>query len=87
MSHAGRVFRTGKPEGTTASFNEQHAAELLKSGPIRFSVVDAGFEHIVTVGEDKKLKVWGLCELKLHSQRSVSRLLRLATGADPHTTH
>ena len=63
-------FRTGKLEGSTANFNEEHTAELLKSGPIRFSAVDAGFEHIVTVGEDKKLKVWDLGELKLCSQRS-----------------
>lgn len=68
--HLDLGFRTGKLEGSTANFNEQHTAELLKSGPIRFSAVDAEFEHFVAVGEDKKLKVWELDGLELRSQRS-----------------
>ena len=62
-------FRTGKLEGSTTNFDEQNAADLLKSGPIHFSAVDAEFEHLVTVGEDKKLKVWELNGPKLRSQR------------------
>lgn len=71
VPQAGLEFRNGKLEWSTANFNEQHTEELLKSGPIRFSAVDAVFEHIVTVGEDKKLKVWELDEQKLCSERSV----------------
>jgi hypothetical protein len=88
MPYPGLGFRTGKLEGSTANFDEEHAAELLKSGPIRFSAVDAGFEHFVTVGEDKKLKVWELDGPKLRSQRSaVASFLRLATDFDLHTTY
>ena len=62
-------FRTGKLEGSTTSLDEKSAADLLKSGPIRFSAVDAEFKHLVTVGDDKKLKVWELDGPKLRSQR------------------
>jgi hypothetical protein len=67
--HAGPELRTGKLEGSTTDFDEQSTAELLKSGPIRFSVVDAELEHLVTVGEDKQLKVWWLDGPRLRSQR------------------
>jgi hypothetical protein len=70
-SHTALGFRTGKLEGSTTNFDEQNATDLLKSGPIRFSAVDAEFEHFVTVGEDKKLKVWELYGPKLRSQRFV----------------
>ena len=69
LAHVELGFRTGKPEGSTTNFDEQGAADLLKSGPIRFSAVDAEFEHLITVGEDKKLKVWELDGPKLRSQR------------------
>jgi len=69
LAHAELGFRTGKLEGSTANFDEQGVEDLLKSGPIRFSAVDAEFEHLVTVGEDKKLKVWELDGPKLRSQR------------------
>ena len=62
-------FRTGKLGGSTTNFDEKTVIDLLKSGPIRFSAVDAEFEHLVTVGEDKKLKVWELDGPKLCSQR------------------
>ena len=62
-------LRNGKLEGSTTNFDEENAAGLLKSGPVRFSAVDADFEHIVTVGEDKKLKVWELNGPKLRSKR------------------
>lgn len=64
-------FRTGRLEGSTTNFDEQDLTQLLNSGPIRFSAVDAGLGHLVTVGEDKKLKVWELDGPKLLSQRSV----------------
>lgn len=64
-------FRTGKLGGSTTNFDEKTVIDLLKSGPIRFSAVDTKFEHLVTVGEDKKLKVWELDGLKLRSQRFV----------------
>ena len=64
-------FRTGKLGGSTTNFDEKTVSDLLKSGPIRFSAVDTKFEHLVTVGEDKKLKVWELDGLKLRSQRFV----------------
>ena len=71
LAHIGLEIRTGKLEGSTTNFDEQNVADLLKSGPIRFSAVDAELEHLVTVGEDKKLKVWALDGPKLCTQRSV----------------
>ena len=62
-------FRTGKLEGSTTNFDERDATDLLKSGPIRFSVVDTDLNYLVTVGDDKKLKVWELDGPKLRSQR------------------
>ncbi|KAF9791179.1 WD40 repeat-like protein [Thelephora terrestris] len=64
---------TGKLEGSTTNFDEQNTQELLKSGPIHFSAVDAELEHLVTVGEDKKLKVWELNGPKLRSQRDLPK--------------
>lgn len=69
LAHAELEFRTGKFEGSTTNFDERNAADLLKSGPVRFSAVDTEFEHLVTIGEDKKLKVWELNGPKLRSQR------------------
>lgn len=69
LAHIKLEFRTGELEGSTANFDEQNVADLLKSGPIHFSAVDTEFEHLVTVGEDKKLKVWELDGPKLRSQR------------------
>ena len=69
LAHTKLEFRTGELEGSTTSFDEQNVADLLKSGPIHFSAVDAEFENLVTVGEDKKIKVWELDGPKLRSQR------------------
>ena len=70
LAHTELECRTGKLEGSTTNLDENNAADLLKSGPIRFSAVDAEFNHLVTVGGDKKLKVWELDGPKLLSQRS-----------------
>jgi len=81
-------IRTGELEGSTASFDEQNIADLVKSGPIRFSAVDAEFKHLVTVGEDKKLKVWELDGPKLRSQRFAlaSAFVRIPS-IDLHAMH
>ena len=62
-------FRTGKLEESTTNLDEKSATNLLNAGPVRFSAVDAEFKHLVTVGDDKKLKVWDLDGPKLRSQR------------------
>lgn len=31
---------------------------LLKAGPIRCAAVDKQFLHVITTGDDKKMKVW-----------------------------
>ncbi|KAF9648053.1 WD40 repeat-like protein [Thelephora ganbajun] len=65
--------QTGKLEGSTTNLDERNAVDVLKSGPIRFSAVDTEFEHLVTVGDDKKLKVWGLDGPKIRSQRDLPK--------------
>ena len=42
---------------------------MLKSGPVRCAAVDEVHEHLVTVGEDKRMKVWVIDGLKLLSER------------------
>ena len=69
LPHTKLESRTGKLEGSTTNLDEKTTKDLLNSGPIHFSAVDVEFEHFVTVGEDKKLKVWGLDGPKLCSQR------------------
>jgi len=69
LPHTEPEFRTGKLEGSTTNFEEKNTTDLLNSGPIRFSAVDTEFKHLVTVGDDKKLKVWDLDGPELRSQR------------------
>jgi len=69
LPHTEVESRTGKLNGSTTNFDERNTADLLKSGPIHFSVVDIEFKHLVTVGEDKQLKVWELDGPKLCHQR------------------
>ena len=43
---------------------------MNKSGPIRCAAVDSTFTHVITTGDDKKLKVWQVAdEFKLLSER------------------
>lgn len=42
---------------------------LLKAGPVRCAAVDAEYAHLVTAGDDKRLKVWALDSLQLLSER------------------
>lgn len=63
--NSSNIFRNGSLLAST----DLNDAELLKSGPIRHSCVDREYKHLVTVGEDKKLKVWQLEGLKVLSER------------------
>ena len=45
----------------------------MKSGPIRCAAVNTSFTHLVTTGDDKKLKVWQIDGLKLLSTRELPK--------------
>ncbi|KAI0796052.1 WD40-repeat-containing domain protein [Abortiporus biennis] len=63
-------------DSTASTDNEKRYEESIKSGPIRCFTVDSTFEHIVTSGEDKKLKVWKLeggKQLTLESERELPK--------------
>ena len=46
---------------------------LQKTGPIRCAAVDFEYTNLVTVGDDKQLKVWAIDSLQLLSERYVPR--------------
>ena len=61
---------TGVLTHTTQSLDDAARENLLKSGPIRCIAVDTASTHIVTTGDDKKLKVWKIADaLELVSER------------------
>lgn len=74
-------IRDGTVIHSTANFDEEQKAALLKSGPIRVAAIDEAFTHLVTVGDDKRLKLWRIDGLKVLSERcaSVSCLLYTMT--------
>ncbi|KAI0929670.1 hypothetical protein AcW1_007041 [Taiwanofungus camphoratus] len=46
---------------------------LLKTGLIRCAAADDALKHVITVGDDKKLKVWQVDGLKLLSERELPK--------------
>ncbi|VDB99931.1 unnamed protein product [Peniophora sp. CBMAI 1063] len=46
---------------------------ILKSGPIRCATVDASQKHLITIGEDKRMKVWAIDGLKVLSERELPK--------------
>lgn len=54
---------------STVAFEGTEKEGLLKSGPVRCGAVDNAFIHLVTSGDDKRLKVWQIDGLKLLSER------------------
>jgi tRNA (guanine-N(7)-)-methyltransferase subunit TRM82 len=61
---------------STASdaFDAARREAVLASGPVRCAAVDASFAHLVTVSEDKQMKVWALDRLEVLSERCVCAL-------------
>ncbi|KAL1945160.1 hypothetical protein VTO73DRAFT_2780 [Trametes versicolor] len=49
---------TGEIIHSTTKLDEDAQEKLLKSGPIRCAAVDSRFAHLITTGDDKRLKVW-----------------------------
>ncbi|KAI0033902.1 WD40-repeat-containing domain protein [Vararia minispora EC-137] len=46
---------------------------VLGSGPVRCAAVDAEFVHLVTVGDDKRMKLWKLDRLEVLSERELPK--------------
>ncbi|EED81216.1 predicted protein [Postia placenta Mad-698-R] len=65
--------QTGTILHSTLNLNGAEKDALLKSGPIRCSAVDEASTHVITAGDDKKLKVWQLDGLKLLSERELPK--------------
>lgn len=61
------VCRSGETLASSPTEGAGHA------GAIRYLAIDAPYEHIITVGDDKKLIVWRLSDLVLLSERYVRR--------------
>ncbi|KAI0630672.1 WD40-repeat-containing domain protein [Trametes polyzona] len=65
---------TGEITHSTTKLDEEVQGQLLKSGPIRCSSVDGTFTHIITTGDDKRLKVWRVGDnLQLLSERELPK--------------
>jgi hypothetical protein len=52
----------------TGSVVAQHDNSV---SPILFSCVDRDYKHLITIGDDKKLKVWEIDGLKVLNERLV----------------
>ncbi|PCH44155.1 hypothetical protein WOLCODRAFT_164948 [Wolfiporia cocos MD-104 SS10] len=65
--------QSGELIASTTRLDGAEKESLLKSGPIRCAVVDDGFTHVATVGDDKKLKVWAIDGLTLLSERELPK--------------
>ncbi|EPQ56592.1 WD40 repeat-like protein [Gloeophyllum trabeum ATCC 11539] len=65
--------QTGSILCSTANLEGDLRESLLKSGPIRCVDVDNGLRHVVTVGDDKKMKVWDTESLKVLSERELPK--------------
>jgi tRNA (guanine-N(7)-)-methyltransferase subunit TRM82 len=61
--------RSGNILHTTTAFQGSALDAILKSRHIVCYAVDAHHEHLVTAGDDKKLKVWRIDGLELISER------------------
>ncbi|KZT25266.1 WD40 repeat-like protein [Neolentinus lepideus HHB14362 ss-1] len=66
-SQSGSVLRS------TVNLDNTLRESVTKSGPIRCVSVDNEFAHIVSVGDDKKMKVWETEGLKLLSERELPK--------------
>ena len=60
------LFRTGSLAASTGNFDKNTSSRSI---PILFSCVNEDFTHLVTVCDDKKLKVWEIDGLKALSER------------------
>ncbi|KAJ6565973.1 WD40-repeat-containing domain protein [Mycena sp. CBHHK59/15] len=65
--------RTGDLIVTTADRQGADREALLKSGPIRLAAIDNSGRHLVTSGEDKRLKLWQIDGLKLLNERELPK--------------
>ncbi|KAH9951156.1 WD40-repeat-containing domain protein [Amylocystis lapponica] len=65
--------QTGDILQSTVHFSGATKDVLLKSGPIRCCAVDEACTHLVTAGEDKRLKVWQVDGLQPLSERELPK--------------
>ncbi|KAI0352084.1 WD40 repeat-like protein [Trametes cingulata] len=66
--------QTGETIFTTTALDDEAREKLNKTGPIRCAAVDTTFTHVITTGDDKKLKVWQVKDaLKLLSERELPK--------------
>lgn len=68
-------FRTGNIVSSTTTLNDDEQAALLASGPIRCAGIAPSGQHLATLADDKKLKIWEIADqLKQMSERYVPLL-------------
>ncbi|KAI0310719.1 WD40-repeat-containing domain protein, partial [Amylostereum chailletii] len=64
---------TGAVVSSTLSLDDTSKEKVLKSGPVRCAAVNRDQSHLVTVGEDKRMKVWLVDELKVLNERELPK--------------
>ncbi|KJA28088.1 hypothetical protein HYPSUDRAFT_129664 [Hypholoma sublateritium FD-334 SS-4] len=64
---------TGDVLLSSAGFPEEQQQSVLKSGLIRCAAVDSQMKYLLTSGEDKILKLWGINDLKLINERELPK--------------
>ncbi|KAG7094038.1 hypothetical protein E1B28_007659 [Marasmius oreades] len=64
---------TGTVISSTVNASDELKNSLSKSGPIRFIAVDHSWKHLLTLCDDKKLKVWKVEGLELLHERELPK--------------
>ncbi|KAI0076611.1 WD40 repeat-like protein [Panus rudis PR-1116 ss-1] len=65
--------QTGDVVHSTTTLEGSEKDAFSKSGPVRCSAMDQTGSHLVTAGDDKKMKVWQVDGLKLLSERELPK--------------
>ncbi|KAF8757687.1 tRNA (guanine-N(7)-)-methyltransferase non-catalytic subunit wuho [Rhizoctonia solani] len=70
---ASHVFVLGSRSGTLETSTAVDSAEKNVSSVIRIAAVDGSYQHLVTSGDDKRLRVWSVHDLKELSCREIPK--------------
>ncbi|QRW17165.1 tRNA (guanine-N(7))-methyltransferase subunit TRM82 [Rhizoctonia solani] len=70
---ASHIFVLGSQSGTLETSTAVNSAEKNVSSVIRIAAVDGSYQHLVTSGDDKRLRVWSVHDLKELSCREIPK--------------
>ncbi|CAE7193695.1 unnamed protein product, partial [Rhizoctonia solani] len=68
-----QIFALDSQSGAVETSTTVHSAEKNVSSVIRIGAVDEAYQHLVTSGDDKRLRVWSIHDLKELSCREIPK--------------